>query len=187
MPVDHEALNRAEERMNKTIVALENDFATVRAGRANPQLLNRIMVNYYGAMTPLPQVGNVSVPEPRMLTISLWDPSIMKEVEKAIQASDLGLNPSNDGKVIRLVFPEHTVERRKELVKQVRKMSEEGKVAIRNIRRDAMEDIKKSKKNNEITEDDQELLEKRCQEITDKFIKNIDTLTKNKEDDIMEL
>ena len=154
MAVTHEAVTKAEEKMKKSIIALGNEFATIRAGRANPQLLNKVLVNYYGTPTPLPQVGNISVPEPRMLTISLWDTSLMKEVEKAILASDLGLNPSNDGKVVRLVFPEPTAERRQDLVKQARKSAEEAKVAIRNIRRDAIEAIRKDKKANLITEDD---------------------------------
>ena len=187
MKIEHEALLIQEERNGKTITALQNDFATLRAGRANPQLLNRITVNYYGTQTPLVQMANIAVPEPRLLTISLYDPSALKETEKAILASDLGLNPSNDGRTIRLVFPEPTVERRQELVKQARKMGEEAKVAIRNIRRDAMEDIRKSKKDNEITEDDQKILEEDCQKITDDYIKKVEALLKDKESEIMEI
>ena len=182
MKIEHEALLIQEERNGKTMTALQNDFATLRAGRANPQLLNRITVK-----TPLIQMANIAVPEPRLLTISLYDPSALKEMEKAILASDLGLNPSNDGRTIRLVFPEPTVERRQELVKQARKMGEEAKVAIRNIRRDAMEDIRKSKKDNEITEDDQKILEEDCQKITDDYIKKVEALLKDKESEIMEI
>lgn len=186
MPVNHEAITKAEEKMKKSITALNNEFATIRAGRANPQLLNRVMVNYYGTLTPLPQVGNVSVPEPRMLTISLWDAGLMKEVEKAILASDLGLTPSNDGKVVRLVFPEPTAERRQELVKQARKTAEDTKVAIRNIRRDAIEAVRKDKKANLVTEDDVTVLEKKCQDITNEYTKQVDALLKEKESEILE-
>ncbi len=187
MAAIHEAVTKSEEKMKKTIVSLENEFAAIRAGRANPQLLNKVLVNYYGTPTPLPQIGNISVPEPRMLTISLWDASIMKEVEKAILASDLGLNPSNDGKVVRLVFPEPTAERRQELVKQARKMAEDAKVAIRNIRRDAIEAIRKDKKANLITEDDLTLLEKKCQDTTNEYTKKVDVLLKEKESEILEI
>ena len=187
MAVTHEAVTKAEEKMKKSIISLGNEFATIRAGRANPQLLNKVLVNYYGTPTPLPQVGNISVPEPRMLTISLWDTSLMKEVEKAILASDLGLNPSNDGKVVRLVFPEPTAERRQDLVKQARKSAEEAKVAIRNIRRDAIEAIRKDKKANLITEDEVTLLEKKCQDITNEYTKQVDALLKEKESEILEI
>lgn len=187
MALNHEVVTKAEEKMKKSIVSLENEFTTIRAGRANPQLLNKVLVNYYGTPTPLPQIGNISVPEPRLLTISLWDASIMKEVEKAILASDLGLNPSNDGKVIRLLFPEPTAERRQELVKQARKTAEDAKVAVRNIRRDAIEAIRKDKKANLVTEDDVAALEKKCQDITNEYTKKIDALLKEKEGDILEV
>ncbi len=182
--MEHEAINTASEKMEKTINAMLNEFSSFRAGRANPQLLNKVMVDYYGVPTPITQIGNVAVPEPRILTIALWDTSMMKAAEKAIQASDLGLNPSNDGKVIRLLFPELTEERRLELVKLVSKKAEEAKVSIRSIRRDANEKLKKDKKASEITEDDYNLLEKKTQELTDKYIKKIDELLKEKQNEI---
>ena len=177
----------AEERMQKTIVALKKEFGSLRAGRANAQVLDRIMVDYYGTPTPINQLGNISSPEPRLLVISVWDQKAIGEVEKAIQKSDLGINPTNDGKVVRLVFPELTEERRKELVKVVRKKAEEAKVAIRSIRRDGNEQIKKERKENLITEDDQKDLETDIQKVTDGFIKEIDTITADKEKEIMEI
>ena len=187
MSFDHEALEHANEKMEKTIQVLKNEFVDIRAGRANPKILNKVMVDYYGTMTPIPQVGNISSPEPRLLTIALWDASMMKNVEKAIMASDIGINPTNDGKVIRLVFPELTQERRQELVKVARKKAVEAKVAIRSIRRDANEKLKKDKKASVITEDDFNDLEKQTQDCTDKFIKEIDTLLKEKEQEILEI
>lgn len=187
MSIQHDAIDKAEVKMGKTINALKNEFVSIRAGRANPQLLNRVMVDYYGTPTPIPQVGNIASPEPRLLTISLWDPSMLKAVEKAILASDLGLTPTNDGKIIRLAFPEPTQERRLELVKVARKKAEESKVAIRSIRRDANEKLKADRKSSTITEDDQKLLEESCQKMTDKFIKEIDELLKEKESEIMEI
>ena len=154
-------LDIATEKMNKTISVMKQEYNSLRAGRANPQALDRIMVDYYGSPTPINQVGNISVPEPRMLIIALWDTKMIPNVEKAIQKSDLGINPANDGKVIRLIFPELTQERRKELAKVIRKKAEESKVAVRSIRRDAMEDIKKQKKDNLLTEDDQKKLEEK--------------------------
>jgi len=186
MNMKHEALQKAEVRMDKALVALKNEFGAIRAGRANPQLLNRIMVSYYGVMTPIPKVGNVASPEPRMLTISLWDSSLLKEVEKAILASDLGITPTNDGKIIRLIFPEPTAERRAELVKQAKKKAEEARVAVRNIRRDAMDALRKDKKESAITEDDMKMLEKDCQEMTDNFTKTIDQALAEKEKEILE-
>ena len=156
-------IENAQEKMNKTIAVLKRDLGSLRAGRANPQLLDRIMVDYYGTPTPINQMGTISSPEPRMLVISLWDLSMLSAVEKAIQKSDIGINPSNDGKLIRLIFPELTEERRKELVKSVRKKAEESKVAIRAIRRDANEAIKKDCKDSVITEDDQKRLEDKAQ------------------------
>ena len=159
-------IENAQEKMNKTIAVLKRDLGSLRAGRANPQLLDRIMVDYYGTPTPINQMGTISSPEPRMLVISLWDLSMLSAVEKAIQKSDIGINPSNDGKLIRLIFPELTEERRKELVKSVRKKAEESKVAIRAIRRDANEAIKKDCKDSVITEDDQKRLEDKAQKAT---------------------
>ena len=174
-----------DERMQKTIEVVKSNFAAVRAGRANAAVLDRIMVEYYGAPTPLNQVANIGSPDPRTLTIQPYDMSLLKAIEKAIQTSDLGINPQNDGRVIRLAFPQLTEERRKELTKQVRKYGEEGKVALRNIRRDAMDDIKKKTKKSELTEDDQKKLEKELQELTDKRCKDIDDLTAKKEKELM--
>ena len=174
-----------DERMQKTIEVVKSNFAAVRAGRANAGVLDRITVEYYGAPTPLNQVANIGSPDPRTLTIQPYDMSLLKAIEKAIQTSDLGINPQNDGRVIRLAFPQLTEERRKDLTKQVRKYGEEGKVAVRNIRRDAMDDIKKRTKKSELTEDDQKKLEKELQELTDKRCKDIDDLTAKKEKELM--
>ena len=176
-----------EEKMQKSISVLEADLATLRAGRANPAVLNKITVEYYGAVTPLPQIGNISVPDPRTILIQPWDGSILGEVEKAILKSDLGLTPTNDGKAIRLSFPPLTEERRKEIAKVIRTKCEDSKVAIRSIRRDAMDSFKKAQKNAEITEDDLKSIEKDIQKLTDNFIKDIDTIMANKEKEIMEL
>ena len=178
-------LDTATEKMNKTISVMKQEYNSLRAGRANPQALDRIMVDYYGSPTPINQVGNISVPEPRMLIIALWDSKMIPAVEKAIQKSDLGINPANDGKVIRLIFPELTEERRKDLAKVIRKKAEESKVAVRSIRRDAMEDIKKQKKDNLLTEDDQKKLEEKVQKLTDEKVKEIDTIAQAKEKEIM--
>lgn len=174
-----------DDKMLKTIEVVKSNFASVRAGRANAGVLDRIMVEYYGTPTPLNQVAAVSSPDPRTLVIQPWDATLLKAIEKAVQTSDLGINPQNDGRVIRLAFPQLTEERRKELGKQVRKYGEEGKVAVRNIRRDAMEDFKKMKKNGELTEDDQKSLEKELQDLTDKRCKDIDDLTAKKEAELM--
>ena len=174
-----------DEKMLKTIEVVKSNFAAVRAGRANASVLDRITVEYYGAQTPLNQVANIGSPDPRTLTIQPYDMSILKAIEKAIQTSDLGINPQNDGRVIRLAFPQLTEERRKELTKQVRKYGEEGKVALRNIRREAMDDIKKKTKKSELTEDDQKKLEKELQDMTDKRCKDIDDLTAKKEKELM--
>lgn len=176
-----------EEKMNGTIEALKFEFGTIRAGRANAQMLDKIRVDYYGTPTPINQIGAVSVPEPRILMISPWDKSAMHEIEKAIANSDLGLNPSNDGEVIRLSVPALTEERRKELAKKASKASEEFKVRIRNERRDANEKIKKMEKGGEITEDELKKAQDEVQKMTDKFIKEIDTLLAKKEKDIMEV
>ena len=174
-----------DAKMQKTIDVVMSDFASVRAGRANAAVLDKITVDYYGAPTPLNQVAAISSPDPRILMIQPWDGTLLKAIEKAIQTSDLGINPQNDGRVIRLAFPQLTEERRKELTKQVRKYGEEGKVALRNIRRDAMEDFKKQKKNSELTEDDLKNLEKELQDLTDKRCKDIDDLTVKKEQELM--
>lgn len=176
-----------EEDLKKAIDHLKSQFLTVRAGRANPQILNKIVVDYYGTPTHLNQMANISVPEARMLTISLWDVSMIKEVNKALLASDLGITPTDDGKVIRLVFPQLTEERRKDLVKQVKKMAEETKVVMRNERRDTLEAIKKLKKDNKISEDEQADCEKEIQKILDNLVQLVDDLLKDKESEIIEI
>ena len=182
-----DAIATAKEKMGKTVAVLVKELASSRAGRASAQVLDRILVDYYGSPTPVNQVGNISSPEPRLLVITPYDPSVLNPLEKAIQKSDLGINPSNDGKCIRLVFPELTEERRKELVKAVRKKGEDSKVAIRSIRRDAIEQIKKQKKDGEVTEDDQKKLEEQAQKLTDSTIKDIDKIIADKEKEIMEV
>ena len=181
-----EIMDTAKDKMGKSVASYEKDMMALRAGRANPQVLDRITVDYYGSPTPITQVGGVSSPEPRLLVISPWDASLLKPIEKAIQASDLGINPTDDGKVIRLVFPSPSEERRKDLVKQARKEAEDAKVAVRNIRR-AIEQIKKLKKASEITEDDQRKAEEDAQKITDKAIKDVDAVCAAKEKEIMEV
>ena len=180
-----QVIDTAVEKMGKTNSVYQEELRSIRAGRANPQLLERITVDYYGVQTPLTQMGNITAPEPRMLVINLWDQKSIPLVEKAILKSDLGLNPSNDGKVIRLVIPELNEERRKELTKLVRKSAEESKVAIRSIRRDAMEQFKKLEKDSKITEDDRTKAEKKMQDKTDEAIKGIDALCAQKEKEIM--
>ena len=180
-----EELKVYEEKMEKSIDALLNEYASIRAGRANPHVLDKIKVDYYGTPTPIQQVGNISVPEARMILIQPWEKSLIRPIEKAIQTSELGINPSNDGSVIRLVFPELTEERRKELAKDVKKKGDEAKVAIRNIRRDANEAFKKMNKNNELTEDDQKDLETKVQKMTDKYIADIDKAIEEKTKEIM--
>jgi len=182
-----EKIVKYEEKMDKTIDNLENEFGSIRAGRANPHILDRIKVNYYGTETPLQQVGNISVPEPKVLLISPWDPKMIKEIEKAIQVSDIGINPSNDGRNIRLVFPDLTEERRKDLAKDVKKKSEEAKVAIRNIRRDGVDAFKKLAKSGEVSEDSGKDLEDDMQKLTDKYIEKIDKMTAAKTEDIMKV
>ncbi|HCO62037.1 MAG TPA: ribosome recycling factor [Clostridiales bacterium] len=174
-----------DEKMKKTIEVVKADFASVRAGRANAGVLDRIQVEYYGTPTPIQQVASISTPDPRTLAIQPWDASLLREIERAIQCSDLGINPQNDGRVIRLSFPQLTEERRMDLTKQVRKYAESGKVAIRNIRRDAMEHFKDLKKKSEITEDEQKDLEKQLQDLTDKHCKDIDNLSAEKEQELM--
>ena len=182
-----EIISAAGEKMTKTVAIVVKDFTTLRAGRANPQILDKITVDYYGTPTALNQVGNISSPEPRMLVIAPWEPKMIGPIEKAIQKSDLGINPSNDGKVIRLVVPELNDERRKDLCKQVRKQVEEGKVAVRAVRRDAMETLKKMKKDSVITEDDQKSAETELQKVTDAHIKDLDKMSAEKEKEIMSI
>ena len=175
------------DKMEKTCSVLVESFNAVRAGRANAAVLDKITVDYYGTPTPIQQVATISTPDPRTLAIQPWDTSVLKAIEKAIQASDLGINPQNDGRIIRLVFPQLTEERRKELAKQVRKYGEEAKVAVRNVRRDAMDKFKKQQKKSEITEDDLKDLEKDLQKLTDDYIKEVDKLTDAKEKELFEI
>ena len=182
-----ERIQKYEEKMKKTLASLESELVTIRAGRANPHILDKLAVDYYGAPTPLQQVANITVPEARMIQIQPWESSLIKGIEKAILTSDLGLNPSNDGKVIRLVFPELTEERRKELVKDVKKKGEAAKVAVRNIRRDANDALKKMEKDGELTEDELKKAQDEVQKITDKFIKEVDQVATAKEKYIMEV
>ena len=186
MTVD-EILNQAKDKMSKTCAVYQREMTTLRAGRANPQMLDRIMVDYYGTPTPINQVAGVSSPEARLLVINPWEAKMIPAIEKAIQKSDLGINPSNDGKIIRLVFPPTNEERRKELTKVARKSAEDAKVAVRSIRRDAVEQFKKMKKASEITEDDQHQAEDDIQKITDKAIKEVDQICAAKEKEIMEV
>lgn len=181
---DHQ---KYEAHMKKTLEVLESEFSTIRAGRANPAVLDRIQVEYYGQMTPLNQVAQVGSPEPRLLTIQPWDASTLKAIEKAILTSDLGINPQNDGRIIRLLFPALTEERRKELVKQVKKTAEDAKVAIRNIRREAVDAYKAQKKKSEITEDDYAIAEKDTQDMTDLYIRKIDESAARKEKELIEV
>lgn len=174
-----------EEKMEKTLSNLQEEYVSIRAGRANPHILDKIQVDYYGTPSPLQSVANISVPEARMILIQPWEPALVKEIEKAIIASDLGLTPANDGKVIRLVFPELTEERRKELVKDVKKKGENAKVAVRNVRRDANDTIKKQNKANEISEDEQKQLEDKIQKLTDKFVSQIDYAVESKSNEVM--
>lgn len=184
MVIDMDArLQQYEDKMKKAVEFLENDYAAIRAGRANPHVLDKLRIDYYGTPTPIQQVGNVTVPEARIIQIAPWEKSLIKEIEKAIQTSDIGINPSNDGNVIRLVFPELTEERRKDLVKEVKKKAEEGKVAIRNIRRDGNDALKKQAK--EISEDEVKQMEEQLQKLTDKFVKEVDALMESKSKEIM--
>ena len=180
-----EAMKKATEKMDKVITSLEKEFGTIRAGRANPGVLDKIQVEYYGAMTPINAVASISVAEARILVISPFDAGALKPIEKAIMASDIGINPTNDGKSIRIVFPQLTEDRRKELCKQVGKYGEEAKVSVRNVRRDAVDTFKKMKKSSEITEDDLKDCEKEIQKLTDKSIERIDKVCKDKEKEIM--
>lgn len=172
-------------KMDKTVGVFENNLAEVRAGRANPAILNKIKIDYYGVPTPISQVAGISVPEARLIVIQPWDLGILKEIEKEILKSDIGINPNNDGIVIRLSFPELNEERRKEIVKNIKKMAEESKIAVRSIRRDGIEEFKKKQKDSEITEDELRIAEEEIQKITDKKIAEIDTLLDNKEKEVM--
>jgi len=173
-----------ERKMKKTIACMEEQFDTVRAGKANAAVLNQVSVDYYGTPTPIQQIASVATPDPRTLAIQPWDKTALKAIEKAILASEIGINPTNDGTTIRLVFPQLTEERRKELIKQVRKYGEEGKVAVRNVRRDAMDKFKAMKKKSEITEDDYKNMEKDMQQLTDDYIKEVDACTAKKEKEL---
>lgn len=177
--------NQIEDKMEKTIANLEENYAEIRAGRANPAILNKIKVDYYGVPTPINQVAGISVPEARMIVIQPWDASILKAIEKAILTSDIGINPNNDGKLIRLTFPELTEERRKDIVKDIKKLSEEAKIAIRSIRRDAMDLAKKEQKEGNMTEDEEKQAEDKIQKLTDKKVAEIDEISSKKEKDIM--
>ena len=176
-----------EEKMEKTVEVFSEKLSEVRAGRANPAILNKIRIDYYGTQTPINQVAAISVPEARLIVIQPWDMSALKEIEKAILASDIGINPNNDGKVIRLAFPELNEERRKEIVKDIRKMAEETKVAVRSIRRDAIDEAKTMQKNSEISEDELKSAEDNIQKLTDKYVEEIDKILQKKENEIMSI
>lgn len=180
-------LKKAEESMNKRVDHMCKEFSEIRAGRANPAVLDKVKVDYYGTPTPVNQLAAVSVTEARTLTIQPWDASVLRQIEKAIQTSDIGINPQNDGKVIRLIFPPLTEDRRKEIVKDVQKIAEETKIQVRNARRDTIEKLKAMKKSGELTEDDLKQGEKKTQELTDKFVKNIDKLSADKQKELLEL
>ncbi len=182
-----EVFENAKERMQKTVNALEKEYGTIRAGRANPAVLDKVTVDYYGTATPIPQVASVSVSEARVLVIQPWDGSLLNAIAKAIQGSDIGINPQNDGRVIRLTFPPLTEDRRREIVKDIKKYEEEGKIAVRAVRRDCIEKLKAKKKASEITEDDLKSGEEELQKITDKFVKLIEDVSKDKEKEIMEI
>ena len=177
--------NEIEERMEKSVNVFSGNLAEIRAGRANPNILNKVMVEYYGVPTPINQMAGISVPEPRLIVIQPWDMSVLKEIEKSIQIADIGINPNNDGKVIRLAFPELTEERRKELVKDIKKMTEEAKIAIRSIRRDGIDMAKAIQKEGEMTEDELESAENKIQKLTDSYIEKIDNISAEKEKEIM--
>ena len=183
----NERVSVCKEKMDKCLNALDHEFSTIRAGRANPAVLDKVTVDYYGAPTPVNQLAAVSVTEARTLAIQPWDPSVLTMIEKAIQASDIGINPTNDGKIIRLVFPQLTEDRRKELVKSIKKLGENSKVTIRNIRRDGVDKVKADKKNGDITEDDLKDLEKEIQKLTDSFCDKIDEAVAKKEKEIMSI
>ncbi len=187
MQIKNMNLDKFEEKMMKTVSVYEENLAEIRAGRANPAILNKITIDYYGTPTPINQVAGISVPEARLIVIQPWDGSILKEIEKEILKSDIGINPSNDGKVIRLAFPELNEERRKEIVKDIRKMAEEAKVAIRSIRRDAIDEAKTMQKNAEISEDELKGAEDNIQKLTDKYVEQIDNVLEKKEKEVMSI
>ena len=180
-------MNDLEDRMKKTVSVYEENLSEIRAGRANPAILNKVKIDYYGTPTPINQVAGISVPEARLIVIQPWDVSVLKDIEKAILTSDIGINPNNDGKVIRLAFPELNEERRKEIVKEIKKIAEEAKVAVRAIRRDGIDEAKAKQKNSEITEDELKTAETEIQKITDKNIEEIDKILANKETEIMSI
>lgn len=180
-------LNALEQNMEKSIQGLSKEFATVRAGRANPGLLDKIVIDYYGVATPLNQMSNISAPEPRLLTVQPWDKSVLGAVEKAILKSDLGLTPNNDGNIIRIAIPQLTEERRKELVKLVKKMAEETRVAVRNLRREANDELKKMEKDGDISQDESRRLQDEVQDLTDKYVEEVNEVLANKEAEIMEV
>lgn len=180
-------LNILEDKMKKAIEHLEEEYSTIRAGRANPAILNKVQVEYYGALTPINQVGSISVPEARQILITPWDRTVLSAIEKAINKAEIGVNPINDGSCIRLNFPELNEERRKELVKEVKKLAENGKVAVRNVRRDGMEMVKAEQKNGDITEDELKFLEEKIQKMTDNYVEKIDIVSENKEKEVMEV
>ncbi len=183
----NEVYKTAKEKMGKTISVLKSDYSSIRAGRANASVLDKIRVDYYGVPTPINQMAAISVAEAKILNIQPWDISTLSAIEKAIQTSDLGINPQNDGRIIRLVFPQQTEDRRREIVKEVNKMAEDSKIAVRSIRREGMEKFKKMEKASEITEDDYKVGEKELQDITDSFTKEIDVVAAEKETEIMEI
>ena len=180
-------LNILEDKMKKAIEHLEEEYSTIRTGRANPAILNKVQVEYYGALTPINQVGSISVPEARQILITPWDRTVLSAIEKAINKAEIGVNPINDGSCIRLTFPELNEERRKELVKEVKKLAENGKVAVRNVRRDGMEMVKAEQKNGDITEDELKFLEEKIQKMTDNYVEKIDVVSENKEKEVMEV
>ena len=180
-----EILDASKEKMSKSVAVYQNEMTSLRAGRANPRLLDRIMVDYYGTPTPLPQIGNINVPEARMIVIKPWEKKMISAIEKAIQKSDLGLNPTNDGEVVRLVFPDLNEERRKELAKQCKTYAEEARIAIRNARRDANTEVEKSVKEDNLPEDEKRRAEEEIQKLTDSYVAKIDDILKKKEDEVM--
>lgn len=181
----NETISKAEARMERRLSHLADEYAAIRAGRANPAVLDKVVVDYYGAPTPINQLAAVSVTEARTLMVQPWDASVLRAIEKAIQTSDIGINPQNDGKALRLVFPPLTEDRRKEIVKEVSKMAEETKVSVRNVRRDAVDKVKAKKKDGELTEDDLKKAEKKIQDLTDKFVKEIDKMAEKKQKEVM--
>lgn len=181
----NETISKAEARMERRLSHLADEYAAIRAGRANPAVLDKVVVDYYGAPTPINQLAAVSVTEARTLMLQPWDASVLRAIEKAIQTSDIGINPQNDGKALRLVFPPLTEDRRKEIVKEVSKMAEETKVSVRNVRRDAVDKVKAKKKDGELTEDDLKKAEKKIQDLTDKFVKEIDKMAEKKQKEVM--